>query len=195
MNESNYFLPTNYSARLNNSFFDDTPYKDEYQDDVYLYAKNILVKDNLTTILDIGTGSGYKLVKYFNEFDTLGVDLEPTLSFLKKNYPNNNWCSFEDINSTKTFDIIICSDVIEHIPNPTEFLYLINKLNFNGLILSTPNKTNMYGYEHIGPPENGAHVREWNPTEFNNYISSIFNVKDHYMPVNSNTQLIFCEKK
>jgi hypothetical protein len=35
----NYYLPENYIHRLNNHFFDDTPYSGQYQDEVYFLSK------------------------------------------------------------------------------------------------------------------------------------------------------------
>ena len=48
---------------------------------------NIQIQKN-STVLDIGTGSGFKLLKYFNNYDTIGMDLTPTVNWLKSKYPN-----------------------------------------------------------------------------------------------------------
>lgn len=38
--------------------------------------------------IDVGCGSGWKLVKYLSEeFHTIGIETEPALSFLRKTYP------------------------------------------------------------------------------------------------------------
>jgi hypothetical protein len=43
---------------------------------------------SVLTAIDVGCGSGWKLVKYISEeFRTIGIDTEPALSFLKKKYP------------------------------------------------------------------------------------------------------------
>lgn len=192
MEFENYCLPENYNHRLNNSFFDDTPYKDEYQDCVYSKAKEIVIKNKYKSIGDIGTGSGYKLIKYFDNYDTIGIDLEPTLSWLKNNYPFKKWSTMDDLKETN-MDIIICSDVIEHIPDLNSFMLELVSLNFNKIIISTPDKQAMYGHNHIGPPANLSHVREWNQLELNKYISKFLNIEEQVAFIN--TQIVVCSKK
>jgi len=192
----NYNLKKEYIHRLENYYFDDTPYKDEYQDDVYEEASLISITNKYNNIIDIGTGSGYKLIKYFNKQNTVGVDLEPTLIFLKNKYPNKKWSNFESIDENFDYDLVICSDVIEHIPEPNSFLFEINKLKFKKIVFSTPDKLAMYGMEHFGPPSNPSHVREWDMNELYNYLSKFYNIEKHFKSSpNSNTQIIVCTKK
>jgi 2-polyprenyl-3-methyl-5-hydroxy-6-metoxy-1,4-benzoquinol methylase len=192
----NYYLHKNYVHRLDNQFFDDTPYKDQYQDDVYSSAKDVVDREGYTKLIDIGTGSGFKLMKYFNNLDTIGVDLEPTINFLKKTYPSKKWSDLASIDGNIEYDLIICSDVIEHIPEPNKFINEINKIKFKKIMFSTPDRLNMYGFDHQGPPLNPSHVREWSMDEFNKYISEFYNVEEHFKSSpNSNTQIILCSKK
>jgi hypothetical protein len=187
-----YCLPDDYRHRLDNSFFDDTPYKDEYQDEVYEEAKNILLNNNYSSVLDIGTGSGFKLLKYFNDYRTFGVDVEPTITFLRHQYPEKEWGNFESISGS--FNLAICSDVIEHIPEPDEFIESILALDFDKIIFSTPDRNSMYGEGNLGEPSNTAHVREWTMSEFYCYLSRHFNVENQ-LKFHPNTQFIVCTKK
>lgn len=192
----NYNLKKEYVSRLENHYFDDTPYKDEYQNEVYEEAKNISNKNKYSNIIDIGTGSGYKLIKYFDQQNTIGVDLEPTITFLKNKYPNKKWSSLESVDKNFEYDLIICSDAIEHIPEPTSFINEINKIKFKKIVFSTPDKLSMYGGEHFGPPSNPSHVREWDMNEIYNYLSNFYIVEKHFkIDPNSNTQIIVCSKK
>ena len=187
-----YCLPDDYVHRNENAFFDDTPYRDEYQDEVYQAALEQACTFVDCRVLDIGTGSGFKLMKYFKDFNTTGVDIEPTLSFLKNKYPSRYWASFEDI--TGYYDLVICSDVIEHIPDADEFLQNILSIDFETIVFSTPDRESMYGGKSYGPPNNPAHVREWTMKEFNCYISKYFYVLNH-IKVIPNTQICICRKK
>jgi hypothetical protein len=186
-----YCLPDNYKHRLSNSFFDDTPFKDEYQDEVYAKAKEILLKQGYSSVLDIGTGSGFKLIKYFDKYRTYGVDLDPTLVFLRKEYPNKSWGNFNSIQGKH--DLVICSDIIEHIPYPDEFLKKILNLDFEEIIFSTPDRDSLYK-DSLGEPSNPAHVREWNMSEFRCYLNKFFNV-EHQEKYEPNTQIVICTKK
>jgi methylase of polypeptide subunit release factors len=71
---------------------------DEYQKEVYMLARDILQKmskhsDKKLTVIDVGCGSGWKLVHYLSDqFRTVGIDTEPAYSFLKKTYPDQVFC-------------------------------------------------------------------------------------------------------
>lgn len=175
----NYFIKENYNHRLNNLFFDDTDFRDEWQKEVYTYAKQIADAHNLTSILDIGTGSGYKLMSNFKDFNTLGMDLEPTVKFLTKKYKDRKWT--DRFEAVAGYDMIIASDVIEHIPDPDILLDLIQNCAPKMIVLSTPDRNLSTLLDLDGPPYNKFHVREWTMPEFRNYIESRFNILDHFI--------------
>ena len=92
-----YFLPKTYQANENNTHFDDTGFTGQYQKEVYMLTREILrsmtkfgtVQGKKLTAIDVGCGSGWKLVNYLSgEFRTVGIETEPALSFLRKTYPN-----------------------------------------------------------------------------------------------------------
>jgi 2-polyprenyl-3-methyl-5-hydroxy-6-metoxy-1,4-benzoquinol methylase len=175
----NYFVKENYNHRLNNLFFDDTDFKDEWQKEVYTYARQIADAHNLTNILDIGTGSGYKLMSNFKDFNTLGMDLEPTVKFLANKYKDRKWT--DRFEAVAGYDMIIASDVIEHIPDPDILLDLIQNCAPKMIVLSTPDRNLSTLLDLDGPPYNKFHVREWTMPEFRNYIESRFNILDHFI--------------
>ncbi len=67
----NYFIHDGYHHRKEYLYYDDTSHSDGYQDEVYRYAREVAELYNLQTIVDIGCGSGYKLLKYFHDRDTI----------------------------------------------------------------------------------------------------------------------------
>ena len=173
----NYGIKEGYIVREENEFFDDTPNTDKWQKAVYEYAKEKLLEYAYKSVLDIGTGSGYKLIKNFEDYDTLGIDLPPTVNWLRKKYPARNWSDkFEPV---RNYDLLISSDVIEHIPNPDTLLDLIKNCSPKLIILSTPDREVLYKGEHNGPPKNKSHCREWNKSEFYKYISQHMTILDH----------------
>jgi len=180
----NYGIVHEYKHNQNKRHHDDRTFKDEFQNDVYEKAREYFEKYNMSNVLDIGTGSGYKLNKYFLNDDTTGLDIEPTLTYLKETYPNKKWEESDFNKKMGSFDIIICADVIEHIENPDVLLNFINSIDFKYCILSTPERDSweMHVYKKLicGPPRNSCHWREWNFSEFKNYISDKFNILEHY---------------
>lgn len=193
MSNSTYYIKPEYTTRAKNTFFDDSDFKDEWQKEVYEFAEMIFKENNFSSVLDIGTGSGFKLLKHFEHTDTLGMDLPETVAKLKERYPNKKWT--DNFSPMLGFDLIIASDVIEHLDDPDDLLNLIKESKPKLIILSTPERELMHGKEHNGPPVTEHHYREWNKQEFYNYLSnSGFKVIKHIITnKKQSTQMILCE--
>lgn len=176
-----------YRPRYENKHYIDLNEKDKYQKEVYVYVNEIMKKYNLKKVIDVGCGSGYKLVKYLGEYETIGFETEPCYSFLQNKYPNKKWVksgekeeSFVEIKD-KNCDIIMASDVIEHIRNPDELIKFMKNFNTKYFLFSTPARDILvknFKHRPLGPPGNNCHVREWTFDEFKMYLSKHFNVID-----------------
>ena len=173
-----YFIKDGYKIRPDNMFYNDTNMKDEWQKEVYEYAREVFILNSFKSVWDIGTGSGYKLLKYFNEFETLGTDLTPTVDWLKQTYPDRKWSDSFDVFTG--YDMIVCSDVIEHIVDPDPLLDTIEQAKPKLIVFSTPDRM-LFDRGHDGPPDNICHVREWTFSEFGSYIGSRFDVMNHFI--------------
>lgn len=186
-----------YSHRKEAHFYDDTPNRDECQKEVYELARFYLDKYGYQQVLDIGCGSGYKLLQQFADYPTVGVEVGATLAFLQQKYPNRTWIDAARAEQIpRQTDLIICSDVIEHVANPDEMLELIKKIDFKLLFLSTPDRDLVRGWYNYGPPENKCHTREWNTKEFRRYVAAHFDIISHQIThVEDATQLLICKKK
>jgi len=193
--EEKYYIKNGYRHRKSYNYDDDTSYQDEYQKEVYQLAKNYLLENNFSKILDIGCGSGFKLISYFGDYQTIGMDVNPTFDYLKKTFPDRTWINAELDSSSipKEVDIIICADVVEHVLKPDELLEMIKKIKFKYLFLSTPERDMLYGIQNYGPPDNPTHVREWNAREFRRFVGEYFNIISHQIThVAHTTQLLVC---
>ncbi|PHS10673.1 MAG: hypothetical protein COA78_10965 [Blastopirellula sp.] len=196
-----YCIKSLYRPRKTYTHFDDSQWEDEWQLEIYLHALGLMIKHDLKTVIDIGTGSGYKLVTYLKDYDITGLELSVNVELLKKKYPNHKWLEsdFSDRNDLSA-DVVICSDVVEHLVDPDELLDFIKSIQSKYIIISTPDRGLTYGNifqkGFWGPPRNEAHIREWNRKEFNSYISEHFNIIDHRVPnFGQRTQMIICENK
>jgi SAM-dependent methyltransferase len=191
-----YHIKQNYNHRSEIIYFDDTSLKDEWQNEVYQFARKIY-NNNYSSVIDFGCGSGYKLIKYFSDVNTIGIDLEPTVTFLKNKYPHKKWTT--DPYSVENADIFIAADVIEHMDNPDVLIEIIKKIKPKEIILSTPERNLQVFYlrhPENGPPVNKFHVREWNMNEFNSYIGSYFNIESHVITNTEQcTQMIHAKMK
>ena len=196
-----YFTPSGYKTN-SVKFFDDTPNNDGFQREVYQKARQIAFQSGYMKILDIGCGSAFKLKTYFEGFNTIGVDLPETVAWLKDKYPNDKWVSL-DLSKNELhwqliqeFDLVICSDVIEHIVDPDYLIRLLQKLKYKKLVISTPDRflIEQRGASRLGPPQNPHHVREWNKREFARYLeNSGFTIEEHYISnIEQVTQVAVC---
>lgn len=183
MERDKYHIISTYTDRLKNKYYNDLSETDRWQKEVYIFAKELAVLSGHTSVCDLGTGSAYKLLHHFSgpEFKTLGVDVPKTISTLRDRYPDREWKDDLDPISPGAYDLIIASDVIEHIPDPTSFLDFIEAAKPKDIILSTPDRSLMNAKSQSGPPSNTTHVREWSFEELESYISSRFEVVKHFI--------------
>lgn len=192
-----FCIKAGYRHRRKELYWDDTQLKDEFQKEVYELARFYLDKYGYHNVLDIGCGSGFKLIQYFSDCDTVGVEVDATYTFLRQKYPHRKWVNTTQVNLVpQKTDLIICSDVIEHLLNPDELLQQIAKIDFELLFISTPERNSCRSWLDYGPPQNKHHIREWNAKEFRLYIEPHFDVISHQIThVEDATQLLICRKK
>lgn len=152
--------------------------KDEWQNEVYACAWELAWERGYQSVLDLGTGSGFKLMKYFSSFETLGVELPANVDFLARTYPNRRWSEFCR-GPMEQFDLVICADAIEHVDNPDTIIGFIQAAEPKVVVLSTPDRA-LLRCGQDGPPANTKHVREWTFAEFENYVSHYFKIEQHF---------------
>jgi Methyltransferase domain len=190
-----YFsIKPGYHFGKNAEVFDDRENKDEWQQTVYELALLRLKEIRGNSLIDVGCGSAYKLINMLGDYDTLGIELRETYYWLLEKYPSKKWMAFENTDPSKLqCDVVICSDVIEHVRNPDIIMDFLKSINFRCLVLSTPERDSVRGAADFGPPENTSHYREWNKQEFNEYVSNWFRVEEQIISHDkSPSQILFC---
>jgi len=192
-----FSIKPGYRHAVSVELFDDTANTDEWQKEVYELVATIAQEFNYPSIIDVGCGSAYKLVNMLGEYDTVGIEVSPIYEWLRKKYPTKKWLRFDETAPSQLHaDLVICADVIEHIDNPDNLLDFIDEINFQQLLISTPERDAVAGRNDFGPPENPAHYREWNAVEFKNYLRRWFVVKEQRIfNDKSITQVVICQKK
>lgn len=150
-----------------------------YQHFVYeITADVIRARPLKTSVLDIGCGYPYKLAKFVRPLtsDITGVDGRQPVEFSQTNFRFGRWVegdlSDPSFSLDRMFDVIVCADVIEHMDDPDMLLEIIRRHSNNSstIIISTPERDNIRGLDHFGPPPNPTHVREWNQNELVGYL-------------------------
>ncbi len=196
--KNNFCIKEGYLSQTKWHHHDDTEHhNDDHQHKVYESARAILDNFNFNRVLDIGCGSGFKLVKYFKDCEFVGLEIEPTLTWLRDKYPEHKWLESDFETKLPSFDIIICSDVVEHLTNPDELMNFINNIDFKFLVISTPERDAIQiyqkGFMWDGPPLNLSHCREWSYEEFNEYVSKFFDVRRQFMIKNKAESKSLCQ--
>src|SRR5574344_1205255 len=146
-NLEKYYEKWNMKDTALNMYYQMFNYK-EY----YCYVKDKFSNNNIN-FCDYGCGSGLNSLNLYNKMKFKNMDLYDVENFSAKfirhyikeqNLNNVTWYNDLDEENIKKkkeyYDVIICSDVLEHLPNPTETLkklhYMLKENGF--LILSAP---------------------------------------------------------
>lgn len=87
------------------------------------------------SILDVGCMDDYLLKRLPKKFDYFGVDSDP----LCKN-PRIIKSSIENFPKNKKYDIVICTEVLEHLPDPVAAIRKLKALSKRFILISVPNE-------------------------------------------------------
>lgn len=188
-----YCIKRGYLSRKKVKMWDDIKYSEEYQKEIYIIAREIMFKNKFNNVLDYGCGSGYKLVKYLGEFETIGIEVSRNIDYLRCKYPNRLWFEYDNMPKVK-IDLVVSADVIEHISDPRILINAFIKIRPKIILVSTPERDMTRGIKDFGPPANPHHCREWNKLEFNMFMRRWFEIIEHSMIINGNnaTQYVIC---
>jgi SAM-dependent methyltransferase len=182
--QQNYFIHAGYQHRSAQGYFNDLANTDQWQDEVYRFAREVADRYGLRSVVDFGCGSGYKLLKYFDNHETIGIDVAETCALLQKRHPDRQWTVSDFSQPTGAMghvDLLIASDVIEHLIDPDALLRWILRTAPSFVVLSTPDRNLLRAGTHDGPPLNPMHVREWSMAELHAYLAESFDIVEHFI--------------
>lgn len=171
-----------------------------YQIAVYRWASELVRRFGAQSVLELGYGSGHKLLKYVFPVcsDITGVDAPHSLEYASRHHKVGTWLAddFDDTESpvARRFDFILSVDVIEHLRRPDNLLKKIKAYANPGarVLISTPERTRLYGEDMNGPPGNKLHIREWTQSEFQQFLlREGFDVEEHRILPAFQPQMVF----
>jgi hypothetical protein len=171
-----FFLPAGYVARAAPKYFvDEDALGRTWQPHVYPLAAALARRAGATHVIDVACGRARKLVALQPEFETVGLDFGANLDYCRSHHAEGTWvevnleCPWAGLVPADAVRnaVVVCSDVIEHLVNPTELLRGLAEISLRSraVLLSTPERTRTWGPGHMGPPPNPAHIREWSLDE------------------------------
>ena len=152
----------------------------------FIDAFNLLNKDLSVSkkVLDIGCGEGVisnLLYDKFNNIKITAVDyFEEAIKKAKENNPRNIFFDTGDITALKytdnSFDIVVSTEVLEHIPNPDIALKELYRVANKHIILSVPsepffcigNLASGKNIKRLGNPID--HINHWTYWGFKRFI-------------------------
>lgn len=174
---------------LNDTFVDDLGGEVIWQPDVYHEAAVLAGRLRIENLIDLGCGSGDKLVALTasSPLKVVGVDFNGSLAVARALHPDNEWIDANLLDPVATHAlrdrlqdhlpaVIILSDVVEHLPDVRPILALVRDLialNANSYVLiSTPDRERQDYDDRAGVPHNLAHIREWSREELVSLVSN-----------------------
>ena len=198
----NGILNNSNEAKLNSNYYNKfwQKYELNNEDKIRsLFIQRNLKKLNIknTEILDLGCGYGWmsNFLKKFGNYT--GVDFSnSSIEFANKNFKENgNFILADEMSLTlglpieKKFDIIVCSEVIEHVVDQISFVQQIQMfLKPNGhLFLTTPNQLCWNNFTKIHDRTNMQPVENW--LSFDD-IKKLF-VEDDWSIIKSEGRILF----
>lgn len=151
-----------------------------YQYHVYAAARDLMLRHSLRTVLDIGCGPAVKLAELITPLAparVVGLDEPNVIPHARRHCPGAEFRAYdierEPFPLRETFDLIISSDVIEHLVDPDKLLNDIREASTasSWVVLSTPDRDTLRGKDCLRSPK-PVHVREWNEGELAKYLGS-----------------------
>ncbi len=124
-------------------------------------------------VLDIGFGAGHGLqILAKKASEVVGIDIDRKAihhaqRLVKSNEAILNVSRYDGYHipfSSSSFDVIVCVDVIEHVPDYMRLINEMIRVSSRAVLLSTPN-CRPENTKPNGKPKNRWHLREWNPEE------------------------------
>lgn len=176
-----FHIRADYEHRDLPEYFDDETGDLIWQPDVYRQVAELARLLGKSRVVDLGCGTGTKLDDLAG-LEVIGADIGANLDEVRRRHPGGR---FVDLDLGAPFDLpvaadelsgclVMSSDVIEHLPDPSHLLAALGAAVAAGasVVLSTPERELTWGVDHMGPPPNVAHCREWSLDEFVSLVSA-----------------------
>lgn len=157
---------------------------------------------NIKSVIDIGCGEGF-VINCLDYLKITGVDISRNaLRIAKEKNPECEFCSgsiYEISFKENSFDLVIATEVLEHLERPDLALQEIKRITKNYCILSVPNEPyframNFFRGKNLTRLGNDPeHVQNWSSGKFVSLIETYFDVLEVRRPFP--WTMVLCKKK
>ena len=148
------------------------------------------------SILDVGAGEGFVLeklrqqkigkklegIEYMDEAITLGKKVNPKVTIKKGDIYKLPY-------KANSFEVIICTEVLEHLEEPNKALIELKRVTSKYIILSVPNEPLftiqrfLRGKNTLKLGDHPEHIQHWNSGSLKKFISEYLTVIDIKTPL------------
>jgi 2-polyprenyl-3-methyl-5-hydroxy-6-metoxy-1,4-benzoquinol methylase len=150
------------------SHYGDTVHVTKMAKKLALEKRRIFLLKWLTSgrrFLDVGCNIGCAVeAARWNGFTATGIELNAeAVKVARRNFPNNQFLqsTIDELTTTQTFDMVYCTEVVEHVPDTNQFIESLARALVPGgiLFLSTPDaghfsvRRHLFTWEAVKPPE------------------------------------------
>lgn len=157
------------------------------------------------SILEIGCGEGHVTQILLNQTRAEIHATELSASVLKETKqritdPRITWdlAKLEDYRPNRAFDLVVCCEVLEHLPNPDAGLRALQAIDAAHILLSVPNEPiwrvlnfsrGQYFRQFGNSP---GHIQHWSTRQFVKLVSAYFSVVEVQTPLP--WSVVLCKK-
>lgn len=148
------------------------------------------------SILDVGCGEGFTLnklqkaqigtklegIEYMDDAIQLGKEMHPDLRITKGDIYK---LPYKD----NSFDVVICSEVLEHLDDPTAALKELKRVSKKYVALSVPNEPLftiqriLRGKNVLKLGDHPEHIQHWSSRAFKAFVSKYFTIVSDQTPL------------
>ena len=138
-------------------------------------------------ILDVGCGAGHitKLIKRKDQnVKVIGLDIDNNaLSEAKENNVGVEFICGDIYKlpfNVNYFDLVVCSEVLEHLNEPTKAMNELTRVSSKFLLLSVPHEPffwgcNLFTFNHLSNFGNApGHINHWGLKRFSNFVNDYY---------------------
>jgi len=195
-NKNNLHQPLNYGT-LENIYLDQEKYQKANVLTGFVIKRffkslaKIIQGGHYKSVLDVGCGEGVPLLNILSELQSNnsinGVDCdEIKLLMIKNNIPEGKFVKGDIYNlpyKNKTFDLILCLEVLEHLSSPKKALEEIKRVSSQDVLFSVPNEPlwsflNLMRLKYVRNFGNTpGHCQKWSFRNFQKLLKRYFKIK------------------